>query len=143
MFIPISQSKSFKHALLAGALLLTSAGMSFADYNAGSSAFNGGNYVRAYQEFKQSADAGNSLAQFMMGRLYAEGRGVVADIPLYWRGRAASRGECYEVSGSRRVFDRFMLDGLTRLGDVLAGSRRGMTGTQERSGAQECDQGEG
>ena len=36
-----------------------------------------------------------------------------------------------------------MLDGLTRLGDVLAGSRRGVTGTQERSGAQERDQGEG
>ena len=40
MFIPISQSKSFKQALLAGALLLTSAGVSLADYNAGSSAFN-------------------------------------------------------------------------------------------------------
>ena len=54
MFIPISQNKSFRRTLLAGALLLTSAGVSHGDYNAGSSAFNGGNYARAYQEFKQS-----------------------------------------------------------------------------------------
>jgi peptidoglycan hydrolase-like protein with peptidoglycan-binding domain len=100
MFIPISQSKSFRHALLAGALLLTSAGMSFAEYNAGSSAFNGGNYVRAYQEFKQSADAGNSLAQFMMGRLYAEGRGVVADntAAYMWYDLSAGNGNSRAIA---------------------------------------------
>ena len=94
MFVPISQNKSFRRALLAGALLLTSAGVSHGDYNAGSSAFNGGNYARAYQEFKQSADGGNSLAQFMMGRLYAEGRGVVEDnIAAYmWYDLAAGNG---------------------------------------------------
>ena len=39
MFIPISRNKSFRRTLLAGALLLTSAGVSYGDYNAGSSAF--------------------------------------------------------------------------------------------------------
>jgi hypothetical protein len=75
MFIPISQSKSFKQALLAGALLLTSTGVSFADYNAGSSAFNGGNYARHT----------NSNSQRMAIRWhrsrwgFCRGRGVVAD----------------------------------------------------------------
>jgi hypothetical protein len=36
-----------------------------------------------------------------------------------------------------------MLDGVTRLGDILAGSRRGVTGTQQWHGAQQREQGEG
>jgi peptidoglycan hydrolase-like protein with peptidoglycan-binding domain len=89
-----SNGKSFKRTLLAGALLLTSTGMSFADYAAGSAAFNGGNYTRAYREFRQSAEAGNSLAQFMMGRLYAEGRGVAEDnVAAYmWYDLSADNG---------------------------------------------------
>ena len=89
-----STSGSFRHALLAGALLITTAGVSFADYNTGSEAFNSGNYARAYQEFSQSANAGTSLAQFMIGRLYAEGRGVTQDkVKAYmWFDLAASNG---------------------------------------------------
>src|SRR5262245_11452744 len=89
-----STGGSFRRALLAGALLITSAGVSFADYNSGSEAFNAGNYIKAYQEFSQSANAGNSLAQFMMGRLYADGRGVSADkVKAYmWFDLAASNG---------------------------------------------------
>src|ERR1044071_67194 len=67
-------------------------------------------------------------------------------MPFYWRGaRGAARRILADSDGSwsRRVFDRFMLDGLTRLGDVLARSRCSVTGSQERSGAQERDQGEG
>jgi peptidoglycan hydrolase-like protein with peptidoglycan-binding domain len=116
MFIPISQSKSFRQALLAGALLLTSAGVSFADYNAGSSAFNGGNYVRAYHEFKQSADAGNSLAQFMMGRLYAEGRGVVADstAAYMWYDLSAGNGNGRAIAARDSIAAQLDADELDR-----------------------------
>jgi peptidoglycan hydrolase-like protein with peptidoglycan-binding domain len=122
MFIPISQSKSFKQALLAGALLLTSAGVSFADYNAGSSAFNGGNYVRAYHEFKQSADAGNSLAQFMMGRLYAEGRGVVADntAAYMWYDLSASNGNGRAITARDSIATKLDADELDRAQTLAA-----------------------
>ena len=75
-------NSSFKRALLAGGFLLASAGVSLADYNAGSAAFNAGDYTRAFQEFRQSAYAGNSLAQYMMGRLYAE---AAASARTSWR----------------------------------------------------------
>lgn len=90
----ISKRNSFRSFLLAGGLMLAGAGVSHADYNAGTAAFNAGNYARAYQEYKQAADAGNSLAQYMMGRLYAEGRGVVEDkVAAYmWFDLAASNG---------------------------------------------------
>ncbi len=122
MFIPISQSKSFKQALLAGALLLTSVGVSLADYNAGSSAFNGGNYVRAYHEFKQSADAGNSLAQFMMGRLYAEGRGVVADntAAYMWYDLSAGNGNGRAIGARDSIAAKLDADELDRAQTLAA-----------------------
>jgi peptidoglycan hydrolase-like protein with peptidoglycan-binding domain len=120
MFVPTSQNKSFKRALLAGALLLTSAGVSYGDYNAGSSAFNSGNYARAYQEFKQSADAGNSLAQFMMGRLYAEGRGVVEDnmAAYMWYDLAAGSGSGRAIAARDTVAARLDADELERAQDL-------------------------
>ena len=122
MFIPISQSKSFKQALLAGALLLTSAGVSFADYNTGSSAFNDGNYVRAYHEFKQSADADNSLAQFMMGRLYAEGRGVVADntAAYMWYDLSAGNGNGRAIAARDFIAAQLDADELDRAQSLAA-----------------------
>ena len=122
MFIPISQNKSFRRTLLAGALLLTSAGLSHGDYNAGSSAFNGGNYARAYQEFKQSADAGNSLAQFMMGRLYAEGRGVVEDnmAAYMWYDLAAGNGNNRAIAARDSIAAQLDADELEHAQDLAA-----------------------
>jgi peptidoglycan hydrolase-like protein with peptidoglycan-binding domain len=135
MFIPISQSKSFKQALLAGALLLTSAGVSLADYNAGSSAFNGGNYVRAYHEFKQSADAGNSLAQFMMGRLYAEGRGVVADntAAYMWYDLSAGNGNGRAIAARDSIAPKLDADELDRAQTLAAEWRANRPGTSNVS----------
>ena len=98
-------NSSFKRALLAGGFLLASAGMSFADYNAGSAAFNAGDYTRAFQEFRQSAYAGNSLAQYMMGRLYAEGRGVGEDkaAAYMWFDLSASNGNSRAISARDAV----------------------------------------
>jgi peptidoglycan hydrolase-like protein with peptidoglycan-binding domain len=99
------KSSSLKRALLAGSFLLASAGMSLADYNAGSAAFNAGDYSRAFQEFRQSAHAGNSLAQYMMGRLYAEGRGVGEDkLAAYmWFDLSASNGNSRAISARDAV----------------------------------------
>jgi peptidoglycan hydrolase-like protein with peptidoglycan-binding domain len=99
------RSSSFKRALLAGSFLLASAGMSLADYNAGSAAFNAGDYSRAFQEFRQSAYANNSLAQYMMGRLHAEGRGVGEDkLAAYmWFDLSASNGNSRAISARDAV----------------------------------------
>jgi peptidoglycan hydrolase-like protein with peptidoglycan-binding domain len=99
------KSSSLKRALLAGSFLLASAGMSLADYNGGSAAFNAGDYSRAFQEFRQSAHAGNSLAQYMMGRLYAEGRGVGEDkLAAYmWFDLSASNGNSRAISARDAV----------------------------------------
>lgn len=94
MFNPTIKRETMRRALLTSVLLLTSAGMSFADVNAGSAAFNTGNYASAYQEYKPSAEAGNSVAQFMMGRMYAEGLGVDQDktTAYMWFDLSASNG---------------------------------------------------
>jgi peptidoglycan hydrolase-like protein with peptidoglycan-binding domain len=99
------RSSSFKRALLASGFLLASAGMSVADYNAGSAAFNAGDYTRAFQEFRQSAYANNSLAQYMMGRLYAEGRGVGEDkLAAYmWFDLSASNGNSRAIAARDAV----------------------------------------
>jgi peptidoglycan hydrolase-like protein with peptidoglycan-binding domain len=100
-----TMNSSFKRALLAGGLLLASAGLSLADYNAGSAAFNAGDYTRAFQEFRQSAYAGNSLAQYMMGRLYAEGRGVGEDkLAAYmWFDLSASNGNSRAITAREAI----------------------------------------
>jgi hypothetical protein len=45
----------------------------------------------------------------------------------------------FMIGGSGCILVRARLDGLTRLRDVLTGSRRGVTGTQERRGTQKCE----
>jgi peptidoglycan hydrolase-like protein with peptidoglycan-binding domain len=113
---------SFRRALLAGGLLLVSAGVSFADYNAGTAAFNAGNYARAYQEYKQSADAGNSAAQYMMGRLYAEGRGVVQDkVAAYmWFDLSASNGNSSAITARDAVAAELDSEQIDRAQDLAA-----------------------
>ena len=116
---------SSKRALLAGALILSGAGVSLADYNTGSQAFNAGNYTRAYQEFSQSADAGNSLAQFMMGRLFAEGRGVSEDkVKAYmWFDLSASNGNSRAIAQRDAIGAQLSSDEIDRAQDMAAAWR--------------------
>lgn len=96
----MTRSSSFRCALLAGGFLLAGTGVTLADYNAGTAAFNAGNYTRALQEYRQSAHAGNSLAQYMMGRMYAEGRGVGVDkaAAYMWFDLSASNGNSQAIA---------------------------------------------
>ena len=83
-----------KKTLMAVAVLVTLAGPAVADYSRGSAAYNSGSYTAAFREFKAAADAGHATAQYMMGRLYAEGHGVDPDyVQSYaWFDLAASNG---------------------------------------------------
>lgn len=118
----ISTSNSFRGALMAGAFLLIGAGTSQADYASGSAAFNAGNYNRAYREFKQSADAGSSLSQYMMGRLYAEGRGVVEDkVAAYmWFDLAASNGTTRAIAARDSIAAELDSNQIDRAQDMAA-----------------------
>ena len=50
-----------------------------ADVEKGSDAYLAGNYATAVQEFKKAAEQGNAEAQFNLGVMYSNGRGVLQD----------------------------------------------------------------
>jgi peptidoglycan hydrolase-like protein with peptidoglycan-binding domain len=51
----------------------------YADFSAGIDAYTKKDYVSALNEFKPLADEGNADAQFMLGYMYASGKGVLQD----------------------------------------------------------------
>jgi hypothetical protein len=66
----------------------------WADTAAGLAAFKNKDYLRAYQEFKVGADAGQAEAQFDLGVMYAQGFGVQRDLSVAatWYRKAADQG---------------------------------------------------
>lgn len=68
-----------KSALLATAIAVAISGPAYATYAEGEAAFSQGNYRRAYQELEAPANQGDPRAQFMLGRMFTEGRGVNQD----------------------------------------------------------------
>ena len=65
-----------------------------ADYEAGVTAAQNGDYATALQEFREAADAGLDLAQYNLAILYFTGRGVEQDYSeaLRWTIMAAEQG---------------------------------------------------
>jgi|GEM_PF-2239891 peptidoglycan hydrolase-like protein with peptidoglycan-binding domain len=66
-------------ALLAATVAFAISGPALAAYAEGEAAFNQGNYWRAYQELETPAKQGDQRAQYLLGRMYMEGRGVSQD----------------------------------------------------------------
>ena len=60
-------------------LMLASGGLLAADFNAGMTAYDRQDYRTAAEEFGALAEAGDYHAQYMLGRLYAQGNGVARD----------------------------------------------------------------
>ena len=65
-----------------------------ADYEAGVTAAQNGDYDKALMEFQEAADAGLDLAQYNLAILYFTGRGVEQDYAeaLRWTAMAAEQG---------------------------------------------------
>ena len=61
---------------LIGALSLLLAGTAWADFDEGVTAYLKGDYDFAYDELRPLATQGNAKAQFIMGRMYANGTPV-------------------------------------------------------------------
>jgi len=60
----------------------------------GAAAYRAADYAKAYEIWRPLAESGNIRAQFHIGALYYEGRGVAKDLDsaYFWLGRAAARG---------------------------------------------------
>jgi TPR repeat protein len=65
-----------------------------ADVEKGSDAYLAGNYATAVQEFKKATEQGNASAQFNLGVMYSNGRGVLQDDKeaVKWYRLAAEQG---------------------------------------------------
>jgi hypothetical protein len=79
-------------ALLAGPWLAPPA--SAADFAAGYAAYQRGDFARALAEWQPLAEAGDPKAQFNLGVMYDEGKGVVRDraMTIAWWQKAAAQG---------------------------------------------------
>ena len=75
-------------------LLVFSATAWSADLEKGLAAYDVGDYETSLAECQPLADAGDPVAQFCVGRLYANGFGVPMDdaVALHWYGAAAAQG---------------------------------------------------
>ena len=79
--------------LFAGLLVLAPMGV-YADYSDGLHQFVRGQYSQAFNEFKPLAEEGNPEAQYILGSMYAQGKGVLQDYVQAhaWFNIAASQG---------------------------------------------------
>ena len=77
--------------ILVGCLVASSC----ADLPKGDGATNSGNPPRALNEWRSLAEQGFAEAQFILGRMYAEGQDVAQDYPeaVRWFRRAADQGD--------------------------------------------------
>jgi len=73
-------------------ILLSNA--AYADFAAGVAAYEKGDYLTARREWQPLADDGNAAAQFNLGLLYYDGRGVPQDFSeaARWFERSANQG---------------------------------------------------
>lgn len=76
-------------------LLLSALPLAAADFERGMAAYERGAYDSALQELMQLAEAGDVDAQFILGRMYARGAGVIQDfVEAYkWYNLAAAGGQ--------------------------------------------------
>lgn len=83
-----------RYGVAATALGLLIAQPVYADYSAGVAAYERNDYSRAYREFSEAAERGDADSQYMLGELYAKGRGVNQDFVAAhkWYNLAAARG---------------------------------------------------
>src|SRR5271157_6236517 len=89
-------------------VLLLAAASAFADTAAGLAAFKNKDYQRAYREWKAAADAGQAEAQFDLGVLYAQGRGVRRDLTeaAKWYRKSAEQGNAEAQFALGQLYSR-------------------------------------
>lgn len=95
VFDPEQEKDTMRQWFVTGLLLAVGlAGQASAGFDEGKAAFEQQDYTKAFQELQPLAKAGNAPAEYLLGLLYAEGRGVDQD-PLAavdWYRKAAEQG---------------------------------------------------
>jgi len=86
--------RGFRNAMLGIGVALIASNALWADAAAGLAAFEKGNYLVAFREWKAAADKGQPEAQYDLGLLYAKGLGVLRDLQAaqHWYEAAAAQG---------------------------------------------------
>jgi TPR repeat protein len=79
------------------AILLLASPVTAADFDKGVAAYNSGDYATAVREFRPLAEQGDASAQYNLGVMYENGRGVPQDYAaaVGWYRKAAEQGEAY------------------------------------------------
>jgi TPR repeat protein len=90
------------------AFLLLCAAPIWADTASGMEAFRNKDYQAAFKEWKAAADAGKAEAQFDLGVLYAQGKGVRRDLTeaAFWYRRAAEQGNAAAAFALGQMYAR-------------------------------------
>lgn len=80
--------------LLIAVLLLFLVPAAYADLDGARSAYEKGNYTHAFSMYKEYAEQGDADAQYALGVLYYDGKGVIKDIQqsAKWITKAAEKG---------------------------------------------------
>jgi len=102
------QYRSTRNVLFGSWLMLLCALPAWADTAAGMQAFKNKDYSKAFQEWKAAADAGQAEAQFDLGVLYAQGRGVQRDLTVAerWYRKAAEQGNAEAEFALGQMYSR-------------------------------------
>ena len=84
-----------KRLVIIPILLIASIPMAHADFKAGIDAYTKKDYRTALKEFRPLAEQGDVDSQFMLGYMYASGKGVIQDYiqAHLWFNLAAAQGE--------------------------------------------------
>jgi TPR repeat protein len=97
-----------RNVVLGLGMLLLSAWPACGDSAAGMEAFKNKDYQRAFREWRAAAEAGQAEAQFDLGVLYAQGRGVQRDLTeaARWYRKAADQGNATAQFALGQMYSR-------------------------------------
>ena len=124
------EGRDIKRALLAAALALGLAVPAAADYwsefEAGVDAYAEGRHAEAVSRFRPLAEAGDDRAQYWLGIMYFEGKGVPQDdVRAYlWLSLAAEQGNRGARIGRDAIVPRMSAARLAEAERLLAAERR-------------------
>jgi len=102
------QYRSIRSVLLGVGVMLICGLPAWADTAAGMQAFKNKDYAKAFSEWKTAAEAGQAEAQFDLGVLYAQGKGVPRDLPMAesWYRKAAEQGNAEAEFALGQMYSR-------------------------------------
>src|ERR1700687_3622035 len=102
------QYRAKRDVVLGLGMLLLIASPAWGDAAAGMEAFKNKDYQRAFREWKAAAEAGQAEAQFDLGVLYAQGRGVQRDLneASNWNRKAADQGNAEAEFALGQLYSR-------------------------------------